>query len=55
LLGRSRKSDVIDAALVLLMEDGDVLLTSDPDDLQAFASAAGLQVTTPGSAGHVTT
>jgi hypothetical protein len=44
LLGRSRMDDVIDAALVLLAEDGDLLLTSDPQDLQPLAAAAGLHV-----------
>jgi hypothetical protein len=36
--------DVIDAALVLLAEDGDLLLTSDPDDLEPLARTAGLHV-----------
>jgi hypothetical protein len=44
LLGRARKSDVIDAALVLLATDGDLILTSDPDDLRDLAVAADLQV-----------
>jgi hypothetical protein len=44
LLGRARQTDVIDAALVLLAEDGDVLVTSDPDDLTPLARAAGLHV-----------
>jgi hypothetical protein len=44
LLGRTRRQDVIDAALVLLAADGDVLLTSDPSDLAPLAAAAGLQV-----------
>ena len=42
LLGRARKSDVIDAAVVLLASDGDVVLTSDPRDLKALADAAGI-------------
>ncbi len=37
LLRRSRTSDVVDAALVLLAEDGDDILTSDAHDLQALA------------------
>ena len=41
LLGRARKSDVIDAAVVLLAEDGDHLVTSDVDDLRALAEASG--------------
>ena len=44
LLGRSRRSDVIDAALVLLAEDGDLLLTSDPDDLEPLAASARLHL-----------
>ncbi len=42
LLGRARKSDVIDAAVVVLAADGDVILTSDPRDLKALAEAAGV-------------
>ncbi len=41
LLGRAKKSDVIDAALVLLSADGDAIATSDPDDLKPLAHAAG--------------
>lgn len=44
LLGRARGSDVIDAALVLLASDGDMILTSDPRDLRPLADAAGLDV-----------
>jgi hypothetical protein len=44
LLARSRTSDVIDAALVLLAEDGDRIVTSDPDDLESLAVAAGRDV-----------
>jgi hypothetical protein len=44
LLGRSGKADVIDAALILLAEDGDLLLTADPGDLEPLATAAGLHV-----------
>lgn len=44
LLGRCRMDDVIDAALVLLAEDGDFLLTSDPGDLAPLAAEAGLHV-----------
>jgi hypothetical protein len=35
---------VIDAALVLLADDGDVILTSDPDDIEPLAVAANLDV-----------
>ena len=41
LLARAKKSDVIDAALVLLASDGDAIVTSDADDLEALARAAG--------------
>jgi len=44
LLGRARMKDVVDAALVLLAVDGDMILTSAPDDLAALADAAGLHV-----------
>ncbi|MGH9254864.1 MAG: hypothetical protein ACRD3C_09880 [Vicinamibacterales bacterium] len=44
LLGRTRMSDVIDAALVLLASDGDCILTSDPDDLAPLAASAGIHV-----------
>jgi hypothetical protein len=35
---------VIDAALVLLARDGDHVVTSDPDDLEPLARAAGCHV-----------
>ena len=41
LLGAARAADVIDAAIVLLAEDGDEIYTSDPKDLRALARAAG--------------
>lgn len=44
LLGRARTSDVIDAAVVVLAADGDLILTSDPDDLNVLTEAAGLDV-----------
>jgi hypothetical protein len=44
LLSRARKSDVIDAAVVLLAEDGDRIVTSDLDDLEALAEACGRHV-----------
>ena len=40
LLGRAKRTDVIDAAVVLLAADGDIILTSDPEDLRALAAAA---------------
>ena len=44
LLGRSRMSDVVDAAVVLLAADGDFILTSDPDHLSPLAASAGLDI-----------
>ena len=44
LLRVAKTSDVIDAAVVLLAEDSDQVLTSDPDDLTALAAAAGTHV-----------
>jgi len=44
LLGRIRKADVVDSALVLLAGDGDWIVTSDPDDLAPLADGAGLHV-----------
>jgi hypothetical protein len=44
LLARSRTADVVDAALVLLAADGDLLVTSDPGDLVPLAAAADLHV-----------
>jgi len=44
LLGRARTADVVDAALVLLCEDGDFLLTSDPDDMIRLVTAAAIDV-----------
>ena len=40
LLGITRTTDVIDAALVLLADDGDQILSSDIDDLETLAQAA---------------
>ena len=40
LLGRAKKSDVIDAALVLISNDGDAIVTSDAGDIQILARAA---------------
>jgi len=44
LLGRSRTSDAVDAALVCLAVDGDDILTSDAVDLVPLAEAADLHV-----------
>ena len=40
LLARARTADVIDAALVLLADDGDFIVTSDPDDVEPLATAS---------------
>jgi hypothetical protein len=44
LLGQARKTDAIDAAVVLLANDGDMILTSDPRDLRPLAAAAAVHV-----------
>jgi len=41
LLDRAKRKDVIDAALVLLASEGDLIVTSDPDDIGALARVAG--------------
>jgi hypothetical protein len=40
LLARAGRSDVVDAALVLLASDGDQIVTSDPGDIEPLARAA---------------
>jgi len=44
LLAHAGTTDAIDAALVLVAEDGDELATSDPDDLEPLAALAGRHV-----------
>ena len=44
LLGLTARSDVIDAALVLLASDGDHIVTSDPADIEPLAVSAGRHV-----------
>jgi hypothetical protein len=44
LLARTKTRDVVDAAVVLLADDGDDILTSDGDDLLPLAVAAGKHV-----------
>ena len=41
LLGRAGRSDVIDAAVVLIAQDGDEIFTADPADLRHLADTAG--------------
>lgn len=44
LLGATGTSDVIDAAVVLLANDGDDIVTSDPGDLARLASTMDLHI-----------
>ena len=44
LLGRTGLADVVDAALVLLAEDGDTIVTEDIDDLFALAGGTGRRI-----------
>jgi len=44
LLERAGTSDVVDAALVLLAEDGDEIITSDPGALKELTRQANLDV-----------
>jgi hypothetical protein len=44
LLERARQSDVIDAALVLVADDGDMIFTSDASDIAKLAGHAGKHV-----------
>lgn len=41
LLARARTSDIADAAVALLVEEGDTIVTSDPDDIARLLDAAG--------------
>jgi len=41
LLAKTRLADVVDAAVVIIANNGDRILTSDPDDLYSLASASG--------------
>lgn len=43
-LRRARTSDVIDAGVVLMAVDGDMIVTSDPGDLEPLAIAADVHV-----------
>lgn len=44
LLAVAGGTDVIDAALVMLADDGDYVVTSDPDDIVRLAAASGRHV-----------
>jgi hypothetical protein len=48
LLGHTGTADPIDAAVVLLAEPGDRILTGDPDDLTVLAEAAGCRAVVVG-------
>lgn len=41
LLARAGMQDVVDAAVVVLAQDGDTILTSDPQDIERLLAAAG--------------
>jgi hypothetical protein len=41
LLARARTSDIADAAIALAVEDGDTVLTSDPEDIGHLLDTAG--------------
>ena len=45
LLAITGTADVVDALLVALARDGDVILTSDPDDIEPLVVAAGIRAT----------
>ena len=44
LLGVSKSADVVDGSVLEAAEDGDEILTSDPDDITPLANAAGKTV-----------
>jgi hypothetical protein len=44
LLGRAKRADIIDAAVVLLANDGDEIVTSDSDDLVPMVEATGRHI-----------
>jgi hypothetical protein len=44
LLGAARMSDLIDASIVLIAQDGDEIVTSDSEDLRPLAAASGRHV-----------
>jgi predicted nucleic acid-binding protein len=46
LLARSLTSDAVDATVVLLAQDGDSIVTSDPDDIAVLLAAARVRVET---------
>jgi hypothetical protein len=44
LLGSTHTSDLVDATIVLIAQDGDEIVTSDVDDLRPLAAASGRHV-----------
>jgi len=44
LLGAARMSDLIDASIVFIAQDGDEIITSDSEDLKPLAAASGRHV-----------
>lgn len=44
LLAGAGTDDIVDAAVIELAADGDVVITSDPDDMRRVAAAAGLRM-----------
>jgi hypothetical protein len=44
LLGRTKTTDVTDAAIALLARDGDEILTEDTDDIRPLVEAVGVHV-----------
>jgi hypothetical protein len=45
LLANTGTRDVVDAAVVLLAQDGDTILTSDPQDIERLLNATGTRAT----------
>jgi hypothetical protein len=43
LLARTGANDVVDAAVAMLAQDGDTVLTSDPDDIEELLAGADIQ------------
>jgi predicted nuclease of predicted toxin-antitoxin system len=43
-LRQSGTSDVVDATVIDIAEDGDTIITSDPDDIKHLTNTAGLRV-----------
>jgi hypothetical protein len=44
LLGKARATDVVDAAVVVIAEDGDQIVTSDPEDIAELARVADREI-----------